>query len=125
MMSPWLFSVFMDGCMKEMKAKVRNEGAELRLNGEDQSVITLLFSDDTVLLVESEGDLQRVVNKFCSVCKRRKLKVNTGKSKVMMFVRREEEVIDFYIAYSRGTQLADCSELFCEPQHPPPVSKKS
>ncbi len=26
------------------------------------------------LLVESEGDLQRVVNEFFSVCKRRKLK---------------------------------------------------
>ncbi len=39
----------------------------------------------TVLLAESEGDLQRVVNEFYSVCKRRKLKVNAGKSKVMVF----------------------------------------
>ncbi len=31
---------------------------------------------------ESEGDLQRVVNEFYTVCKRRKLKVNAGKSKV-------------------------------------------
>ncbi len=37
-----------------------------------------------MLLAESEGDLQRVVNVFCSVCKRRKLKVNAGKSKVMV-----------------------------------------
>ncbi len=39
------------------------------------------------------------VNEFYSVCKRRKLKVNAGKSKVMMFERREEEVIDFNRAY--------------------------
>ncbi len=52
-----------------------------------------------MLLAESEGALQRVVNEFYSVCKGRKLKVNTGKSKVMVFERREEEVIDFYTAY--------------------------
>ncbi len=48
-----------------------------------------------MLLAENEEDLQRVVNEFYSVCKRRKLKVNAGKSKVMVFERREEEVIDF------------------------------
>ncbi len=48
----------------------------------------------TLLVAESEGDLQRVVNEFFSVCKRRKLKVNPGKSKVMVFERREEEVIN-------------------------------
>ncbi len=31
--------------------------------------------------------------------KKRKLKVNVGKSKVMLFERREEEVIDFNIAH--------------------------
>ncbi len=52
-----------------------------------------------MLLAESKGDLQRVVNEFYSVCKRRKLKVSTGKSKVIVFERREEEVIDFNTAY--------------------------
>ncbi len=58
-----------------------NVGAKLRISGEGWSVVTCLFPDDTVLLAESEGDLQRVINEFCSVCKRRKLKVNVGKSK--------------------------------------------
>ncbi len=48
--------------------------------------------------------MQRVVSEFYSVCKRRKLKVNAGKSKVMVFERREEEVADFNIAYSSGPQ---------------------
>ncbi len=63
------------------------------------SVVTSLFADDTVLLTESKGGLQRIVNEFFSVCKRRKLKVNAGKSKVMVFERREEEVINFNTAY--------------------------
>ncbi len=79
--------------------KVLNAGAKLKLNGEVLSVVTCLFVDDTVLLAESEGDLQRVVNEFCSVCKRRKLKVNAGKSKMIVFERREEEVVNFNTAY--------------------------
>ncbi len=77
-----------------MKSRVVNAGAKLRLNGEVWSVVTCPFADDTVLLAESEGDLQRVVlNEFYSVCKRRKLKVNAGKSKVMVFERKEVEVV--------------------------------
>ncbi len=108
-MSPWLFNIFMDGCMREMKAKVRNKGANLRVKGEDWSIVTCLFPDDTMLLEESEGDLQRVVNEFHSVCKRRKLKVNAGKSKVMVFETREREVTDFNIAYRvRMSAVARC-----------------
>ncbi len=33
-MSPWLFNIFMDGCMKEMKCNVVNAGAKLKLSGE-------------------------------------------------------------------------------------------
>ncbi len=35
--------------------------------------------------------MQRVVNEFYSVCKRRKLKMNAGKSKVLVFERRKIE----------------------------------
>ncbi len=57
-MSPWLFNIFMDGCMREMKCKTVHKGAKLMLNGEVWSVVTCLFADDTVLLAENEGDLQ-------------------------------------------------------------------
>ncbi len=86
--------------MREMKCKVGNTGAKLRLNGEVWSVVTCLFADDLPCCWQkARGDLQRVVNAFYSVCKRRKLKVNAGKSKVMVFERRAEEVIDFNTAY--------------------------
>ncbi len=62
-----------------------------------------------MLLAESEGDLQRAVNELFSVCKRRTLKVNAGKSKVMVFERREEEIIDFNAAYRvRLPAVASC-----------------
>lgn len=31
--SPWLFDIFIDGCMREVKAKDRNVGAKVSLNG--------------------------------------------------------------------------------------------
>ncbi len=40
---------------------------------------------DTVMLAESDGMLQRIVDTFDRICKRRNLKVNSGKSKVMVF----------------------------------------
>ncbi len=43
-----------------------------------------LYADDTVLLAESDGMLQRIVDEFDRICKRRELKVNAGKSKVMV-----------------------------------------
>ncbi len=43
--------------------------------------------------------MQTVVHEFYSICKRRKLKVNAGKSKVMVLERREEDVVDFNTAY--------------------------
>ncbi len=33
-MSLWLFNILVDRCMREMKCKVGNAGAKLRLNGE-------------------------------------------------------------------------------------------
>ncbi len=56
--------------------------------------------------------MQRVVNEFYSVCKRRKLKVNAGNSKVMVFERREVEVVDFNTAYRvMLPAVARCSVL--------------
>ncbi len=83
-----IISIFTDGCMREMKRKVVNMGTKLKLNGEVWSVIRFLFADNMVLLAESERDLQRVVNEFHSVCRRRRFRVNAEKSKVV-FERRQ------------------------------------
>ncbi len=85
-MSPWLFSIYMNGCIREMKVGVQDFGARLNVRGVEQPVVAGLYADDTVLLAESEGMLQRIVHEFDRVCKRRKLKVNADTSKVMVFV---------------------------------------
>ncbi len=50
-------------------------------------------------MAENEGMLQRTADEFERVCKRRKLKVNASKSKVMVFERAREQTIDFAKPY--------------------------
>ncbi len=85
--------------MREIKPKVGNVGARLKVNGVAWSVVTCLFVDDTVLLAETEKELQRIVDEFYSECVRGKLRVNVRKSKVMVFERKEVEVVDFSNLY--------------------------
>ena len=49
----------------------------------------LLFADDTVVVADSEEKLCQLVTEFGRVCKRRKLRVNVGKSKVMRCTSNE------------------------------------
>ena len=53
------------------------DGREWRLPG-------LLYADDLILCGESEEDLRMMVGRFAEVCRRRGLKVNADKSKVMV-----------------------------------------
>ena len=85
-MSPWLVNVYMDGVMKEVKMGMgRRRVRELRFPG-------LLYADDLVLCGESEEDLRVMVGQFAKVCRRRGLKVNAGKSK-MMVLNGEEGLV--------------------------------
>ncbi len=63
-MSPWLFSIYMDECIREMKVRVRDLGARLNVRDVEQPLVVGLYADDTVLLAESEGMLQRIVDEF-------------------------------------------------------------
>ena len=54
-----------------------DDGGECRLPG-------FLYADDFVLCGESQEDLGTMVGRFTYVCKRRGLKVNAGKSKLMV-----------------------------------------
>ena len=52
--------------------------------GDVWRVNQLMYADDVVLVGNSRVDLQRLLDEFDIVCKRRKLQVNVGKSKVMV-----------------------------------------
>ena len=82
-MLPWLFSLYIDGVVREVNALVLGKGLKL-VDGNDNEweLNQLLFVDDTVVVTDSEKKLCQLVTEFGRVCERRKLRVNVGKSKV-------------------------------------------
>ena len=85
MMSPWLFNLYIDGVVREVNVRVLGRGLKLVDGNENEWELNqLLFVDDTVVVADSERKLCQLVTEFGSVCERRKLRVNVGKSRVML-----------------------------------------
>ena len=54
-------------------------------------LIALLYADDTVLIADNENALQNTLDMFNEYCKSWKLKVNTNKTKVVVFGARKTD----------------------------------
>ncbi len=63
-MSPWLFNIYMDGVIREMKGKVGGVGVRMFDEGRKCVLNSILFADDTVLIAENESDLQNLFSVF-------------------------------------------------------------
>ena len=61
------------------EAVENGEGEEKR----ERRLPGLFYADDLVLCDEAKEDLRTIVGRFIEVCRRRGLKVNADKSKVM------------------------------------------
>ena len=83
-MSPWLFNVYMDRVMKEVKTGMGRREVSFLEDEREWRLPGFLYADDLVLCGESEKDLRVMVGRFSEVCRRSGLKVNVGKSKVMV-----------------------------------------
>ena len=68
----------------------------------------LFYADHLVLCGESEEDLKVMVEQFAEECRRRGLKVNAGKSKVMIL--NGEEGLECEV-YADGIRLEHILEL--------------
>ena len=83
-MSPWFFNVYKDAVMKELKVGMGRRGVRFQEEGRGLKLPGLLYADDLVLCGESEENLRKIVGRFIEVFRERGLKVNAGKSKVMV-----------------------------------------
>lgn len=88
-MSPWLFNIFMDSVCRGMEREGR--GVELVERNGRWEVNMILFADDTALLAKSAACLRDLVSEFERVCGEKGLKINPGKSKVLVFEGEEGE----------------------------------
>ena len=73
----------------------------------------LLYADDLVLYGESEEDLKAMVGQFAVVCRRRGLKVNAGKSKVMVLNGEEGLECEVHVDRIRLEHVSEFKYLGC------------
>ena len=78
-MSPWLFNVYMDRVMKELKMGMGRRGMRFQEEVREWRLPSLLYTGDLVLCGESEEDLRAIVGRFIEACRRTCLKINGGK----------------------------------------------
>ncbi|KAI5640813.1 reverse transcriptase (RNA-dependent DNA polymerase) domain-containing protein [Phthorimaea operculella] len=81
--SPWLFNLFMDSCLTDLKESV----CGLRMN--DLLVKCLLYADDQVILASSAEELQEMVNIMNEALKKKGMKVNVSKTKTMVLEKED------------------------------------
>ncbi|GBP51401.1 hypothetical protein EVAR_38795_1 [Eumeta japonica] len=79
--SPWRFNIFMGSCLYDLKEY------EPGLTMDELSVKWLLYAGDQVILGASACGLQERENKMNDSVKKKRIKVNVGKNKVMVFER--------------------------------------
>ena len=103
-MSPWLFNVFMDGIIREVKENLQG-GVQLTTT----NVQMLLFADDVVMVTEKKDDMQRNLDEMKKVMEKWGMKMHWGKTKVMM-VSRTEEKCKLSI---EGEDIEDVKKLKC------------
>ena len=101
--SPWLFNLFMDNCLTDLKESVFG----LRMN--ELLIKCLLYADDQVLLASSANELQKMVTIMNVALKRKGMKVNVSKTKVMVF-ERDEYVTDCNIVID-GEKVEEVKEF--------------
>ena len=72
-MSSWLFNVYMDAMMKEVKIGIGRKRVKFLEEGREWRLPGLLYADDLVLYGKSEEDLKivRMVGWFPEVCRKR------------------------------------------------------
>ena len=83
-MSPILFSLFINGLAKEINDKTKG------IKVGERRVRLLLYADDIVLLAESAEDLQNMLDIVTKYSRQWRFRVNPkkGKSEVMLFGRK-------------------------------------
>ena len=82
-LSPLLFIVFLNDLAGELDINIDFDNNREFIDMFQKFI--LLFADDTLLLAESPTELQYMLNKLCTYCKRWTITVNTAKTKVMLF----------------------------------------
>ena len=95
---PLLFAPYLND-LEAFSLAHQSNGVTFDIANEDVvlylKIFVLLYADDTVLLAESPEELQQLLDIFSQYCRTWKLKVNTSKTKVLIFGIRKKPDLHF------------------------------
>ena len=96
-LSPLLFAVFLNdlkafvsnrvGGLNSLRKEARNTDFDEPEIDALYKMLVLIYADDTVICAESPGELQNALDAMFDYCKKWQLKINSTKTKVMIFSR--------------------------------------
>ena len=85
-----MYHVPLDAVIKELKMEMGRSGVRFQEEERKWRLSGLLYAHELVLCGESKEDLRAIVGHFIEVYRRRGLKDNAGKSRVMLLGGQEE-----------------------------------
>ena len=86
--------------INDLVDSVRGTGRGLRIK--DTNIDILMYADDVVILAETEGDLQVILNRVNSWCESWGISINVKKTKVLHFRQKRTPLSDF--SFKLGNQ---------------------
>ena len=84
-LSPIFFDVFIDGLARAVHVKALGLGVKVDA-GDPLSL--LLYADDVVITAATYDDLQKMMNAVNEFCRKARLQLNQGKTKMVVFGQR-------------------------------------
>ena len=108
-LSPVLFSIYLNDLGNFL---LHNSDNGLKIYGESEDfmiylrLIVLLYADDTIILANSENDLQAILNKFETYCQTWKLNINNDKTKIVIFGAKKTDSFNFKLN-GKNVQITD------------------
>jgi hypothetical protein len=118
-LSPILFSLFIDGIAKELK----KNGFGIQLEeGDDDKLGLLMYADDIVLIANDKEELQRMIDLVADYSRLWRFELNREKTQVVVFGRNKVVPGEkFWLKHTVGSDVsspssfssASVSSLFC------------
>ena len=120
-LSPVLFSLFLNDLVEFIShaydglSNIYN-AAHIFLDTDELSVYLklymLLYADDTVILAESQNELQAALNAMYLYCKTWKLEVNASKTKIVIFRKKNSNVNNINVVFTFNGEVLDIVDDF-------------
>ena len=111
LLSPCLFNIYTEYLIRE----ALEDGEGINING--QNITNIRYADDTIILAESEQQLQHMIDKLDATCEHYGMAMNAKKTKTMIVEKTPEKQCEVNVKGQRLTQVKQYKYLGTTIEH--------